>query len=129
MNYCWIWNRNILKSLPKSKYIINKWSCKYNNISTIQIAGNCPTKKEAKKYKNISDKNKSSNVWIWVLSSSIIIIIILIIVGIIIYKKCYKKKAQQKDNVNDNDIDNDYFNIKGKIIKLDDEDEPNIGIN
>ena len=101
---------------------MNCKTCLYNNISTIKIAGNCPKKKEAKKFKNKSDDKKSSKVLVWVLSLSIIIIfIILIIVGIIIYKKFYKKKDEQNDSK--------YYQIKGKNIKLEDEDEFSFGIN
>ena len=133
----------LCKTCEKKSDIINNQiymncqSCKYGNISIIQIEGNCPTEEEAKNYNNSNNNNndnnnnnnnnkkndnnnENSNVLAWVLSS-IIIIIILIIVGILFYKKWYKKRTEKEEN--------DYYTMKGKNIKLEDEGVNNFGIN
>ena len=106
--------------IENGQLYMNCKTCKYNNNSKIQISGNCPDTEEDRNEDNNNEdsndinKNDESKVLILIISISIVIIILIIIV-IIVYKKCYIKN-------NEKDKD-DYFTMKGKNIKLEDENE------
>ena len=101
------------KSGPKENnkdIYMNCESCLYENNSEILIEGNCPESSE----KNNNEKKSSNNILI--LISIILIIFIVIVIGVIIYIK-FKR----------NRYNSNYYNIEGKTIPFDEED--NSGIN
>jgi len=98
---------------------MNCKTCKYNNNALkIEIAGNCPEFEEDQKVDDKKNENQEkkeeygTNAFVWVFSS-IIIIIILVIIAIIIFRKFINKNSIGERG--------DYYNLKGKDIRLEDE--------
>ena len=100
---------------------MNCETCLYENKNLQLIKGNCPESPSKKDDEKGKEGKSGNNIFLWI-SVSIGALIIIVIIAVIIIKKCCGNKEKMEV---DNNID--YYNISGKNIPF--EDENNFRIN
>ena len=100
---------------------MNCETCLYENKNLQLIKGNCPESPSKEDDEKGKEGKSGNNIFLW-MSVSIGALIIIVIISVIIIKKCCGNKEKMEV---DNNID--YYNISGKNIPF--EDENNLRIN